>query len=81
MGIGLHVHATAQSISVSSAVNLPRCVCRYGRHRCVYRDLKPENLMMSEHNGYLKLSDLGFTKRIVDSRTFTMCGTPDYMVR
>jgi hypothetical protein len=37
--------------------------------------------MVSERNGYLKLSDLGFTKRIVDSRTFTMCGTPDYMVR
>lgn len=55
--------------------------CGVAVRRCVYRDLKPENMMVSEVNGYLKLSDLGFTKRIVDTRAFTMCGTPDYMVR
>jgi CRP-like cAMP-binding protein len=51
-----------------------------------YRDLKPENLMIS-YNGYLKLVDFGFAKQVpffnksgqVQYRTFTLCGTPDYM--
>lgn len=43
----------------------------------VYRDLKPENLLISE-DGYLKLTDFGFAK-IVENRTFTLCGTPEYL--
>ena len=42
-----------------------------------YRDLKPENLLV-EADGYLKVIDFGFAK-IIDGRTFTFCGTPDYM--
>ena len=42
-----------------------------------YRDLKPENILIS-HIGYLKLGDFGFAK-IVKDRTFTICGTPDYI--
>jgi len=42
-----------------------------------YRDLKSENLVFS-NSGYLKVIDFGFAK-IVDGRTFTLCGTPDYM--
>jgi serine/threonine protein kinase len=45
----------------------------------VYRDLKPENLMLSS-TGYLKMVDFGFAKRLGHTeKTWTFCGTPDYM--
>jgi protein kinase A len=43
----------------------------------VHRDLKPENLLVCA-DGYLKLTDFGFAKRVT-SRTWTLCGTPDYL--
>eukprot|EP00511_Aplanochytrium_stocchinoi_P009845 CAMPEP_0204871072 /NCGR_PEP_ID=MMETSP1348-20121228/34402_1 /ASSEMBLY_ACC=CAM_ASM_000700 /TAXON_ID=215587 /ORGANISM="Aplanochytrium stocchinoi, Strain GSBS06" /LENGTH=815 /DNA_ID=CAMNT_0052025209 /DNA_START=215 /DNA_END=2662 /DNA_ORIENTATION=+ len=45
--------------------------------RIIYRDLKPENILI-DAQGYVKLVDFGFAKR-VKNKTFTMCGTPDYM--
>lgn len=43
----------------------------------VYRDLKPENLLLDK-DGHLKITDFGFAKKLTD-RTWTLCGTPEYL--
>lgn len=50
----------------------------YLHTRCiVYRDLKPENLLLDK-DGHLKITDFGFAKKLTD-RTWTLCGTPEYL--
>ncbi|KAE8828244.1 cAMP-dependent protein kinase catalytic subunit [Pyrenophora teres f. teres] len=46
-------------------------------HNIIYRDLKPENLLLDRH-GHLKITDFGFAKEVPDI-TWTLCGTPDYL--
>merc|ERR550537_393614 len=45
--------------------------------KVAYRDLKPENCLI-DAEGHIKITDFGFAK-IVDDKTYTVCGTPEYV--
>ena len=48
------------------------------KRRFIYRDIKPENIIISQ-NGYIKLVDFGTAKEIQQDTTNTIIGTPHYM--
>jgi len=49
------------------------------KNKIVYRDLKPENLLIGT-DGYLRLTDFGFAKKLDKPyRIWTLCGTPEYI--
>ena len=57
------------------------CVEYLHSKNIVYRDLKPENSVVSE-DGYLHMIDMGtakFLEKESGYRTFTIIGTPHYM--
>lgn len=44
----------------------------------IFRDLKPENILI-DRLGHVKITDFGFAKAVLDGKTYTMCGTPEYL--
>ena len=38
---------------------------------------QPENMLL-DSQGHIKITDFGFAKHVVN-RTYTLCGTPDYL--
>jgi len=75
------IHRKAGSFDEATARFYAGCVVEgfthIHSHNFVYRDLKPENLVL-DNQGYLKITDFGLAK-FIDQNTFTMCGTPDYL--
>lgn len=70
---GLHGSTTHAKFYVASTVFAFE---HLHERRIVYRDLKPENLLLN-NKGFMKITDMGLAKFVV-GKTFTSCGTPDY---
>lgn len=60
------------------AATVTSCFEYLHQKNIIFRDLKPENLLIG-NDGYLRLTDFGFAKILNEGRTFTICGTPEYI--
>lgn len=52
------------------------------KSRIIYRDMKPENILLN-HDGYILLADFGLAKIRDDDgdEPNSFCGTPEYLCK
>jgi serine/threonine protein kinase len=55
------------------AANVVLAIAYLHSHDIAYRDIKPENLLLGT-DGYLKICDFGFAKRLDNHVSYTLCG-------
>ena len=54
-------------------------------NKIIFRDIKPENILIekvkiyNKKDGHIKLIDFGFSKKLRFGKTYTLCGTPEYL--
>lgn len=69
-------------LRISFATDIARALAYLHARRCIHRDLKGENLLVTA-NGRLKVTDFGFARIAArnadESRRLTFCGTDSYM--
>jgi LIM domain kinase 1 len=69
-------------LRVSFAVDIARALAYLHARKCIHRDLKGENLLVTD-NGRLKITDFGFARIAArdkdESKRLTFCGTDSYM--
>ena len=67
---------------MSFATDVTRALAYLHARKCIHRDLKGENLLVTE-NGRLKVTDFGFARIAArnkeESKRLTFCGTDSYM--
>ena len=68
----------SEDVALFYAVEILLAIRYLHTNEIVYRDLKPENLLL-DNSGHVKLADFGFAKVVAKNRTFTLCGTPEYL--
>ena len=69
-------------VRLSFATDVTRALAYLHARKCIHRDLKGENLLITE-NGRLKVTDFGFARIAArneeESKRLTFCGTDSYM--
>ncbi|KAJ3498601.1 hypothetical protein NLJ89_g10198 [Agrocybe chaxingu] len=69
-------------LRLSFATDVTRALAYLHARRCIHRDLKGENLLVTS-NGRLKITDFGFARIAArneeESKRLTFCGTDSYM--
>lgn len=69
-------------LRISFATDIARALAYLHARRCLHRDLKGENLLVTA-NGRLKITDFGFARiaarNAEESKRLTFCGTDAYM--
>ena len=69
-------------LRLSFAIDIARALAYLHARRCIHRDIKGENLLVTA-NGRLKITDFGFARIAArnadESKRLTFCGTDSYM--